>query len=181
MGGHSSSDRWPFYRSIVTWFLPWVLIAAVVATGVWFAVDAVSDESFEEPPAAASSESAEPSPTITPTRASPTPTATLTPTPSGSPAELITEGVSVQVLNGSMIAGSEQEIVDELTGLGFHIAAVQDASQRYEVTTVFWSAPEWEEAAVALAAHFGWEVAEKPPNLSDEVSVHVVVGVDEAG
>lgn len=158
-----------------------MLIASVVGTGVWFAVDAVSGEELEEPPVMAADESPRSSPTRSPAPPSPSLSPTPTNTQSPSASELITEGVSIQVLNGTMIAGAEQRVAGELGALGFHIAAVQEATERYEATTVFWSRPEWEPAAAALAARFGWEVAEKPVNLSDEVSIHVVVGADEVG
>lgn len=178
MGGHSSPERGAFYRSVVTWFLPWMLIAGVVAIGVWVAVDAVSDEGFEAPPAATT-----PDPEASPSERVTTPAPPTTDAPSAAPTTpaLITEGISVQVLNGTGVAGGHDPLTARLVDLGFQVVTVAEASRVYELTTVFWSTPEDESAAAALAAHFGWNVAEKPPNLSSEVSIHVVVGADEAG
>jgi hypothetical protein len=93
--------------------------------------------------------------------------------------ELITEGITVQVLNASGTPGAEEPVADQLTDLGFEIEAVVEASKIYEQTTVFWSTEDSRAAAEALAARFDWIVEGKPENLSTDVSVHVVVGQDE--
>ena len=41
MGQHSSPSEWHFYRSVVMWFLPWVVIAGVIGVAVWIGVDAL--------------------------------------------------------------------------------------------------------------------------------------------
>jgi hypothetical protein len=64
--------------------------------------------------------------------------------------------------------------------LGFEIVTVVDAARIYEETTIFWSTDESRPAAEALASRFGWIVESKPANLSADVSVHVVVGQDQA-
>ena len=70
-------------------------------------------------------------------------------------------------------------MADRLAGLGFVIEAVEGSSKTYPATTVFWSYPEAEDAARALAERFGWVAEAKPANLSETVAIHVVVGEDE--
>ncbi|MGH2729545.1 MAG: LytR C-terminal domain-containing protein [Actinomycetota bacterium] len=70
-------------------------------------------------------------------------------------------------------------MAQRLEELGFRIATVTVAATPYSETTVFWSRADTREAAVKLAAKFGWVALPKPDNLSGEVSIHVVVGEDE--
>lgn len=189
MGKHSSDSQLPFIRSVVGWFLPWFLVAIVVAVGVWVAVDALGGDDLSTPrPAAAGSSSASPRTTPSPDVTS---SATATPEPKGSkeaklpeddpePEELdlITEGITVQVLNGTSFPAADDEMADQLASLGFDVLAVAGSSKAYPATTVFYSYPEAEEAGERLAARFGWAVSIKPSNLSATVDLHVIVGDD---
>ena len=189
MGRHSKGDQGPFYRSLLGWFLPWILIALVVGVAIWFLVSAIGGD--EVTPSAADrspspSESPEPSPSETEiVLASPKPSATQKakpkPTKSKEPKEvaLITEDMNVQVLNGTADTSVDDAVASTLTGLGFRIEAIDDSSKAYARTTVFWSYPESQKAAEALAARMGWVAQPKPENLSDTVALHVVVGEDE--
>lgn len=191
MGRHSSESQWPFYRSLIGWFLPWILIAGVVAVGVVVAVDTLSGEDITAPdPVAASS----PEPSTTPmAEATPTPktgrspaSASPTPKPTRSSElppeeiELITAGMTVQVLNGTGVASADDDMANRLAGLGYEVIAVDGSNKEYQATTVFWSVPESQEAAERLAQRFGWVSGPKPSNLSATVKLHVVVGMDEA-
>jgi len=190
MGRHSSHSGFAFYRSVVGWALPWFLIATVFAVGVWFAVDAMGGDAAEEPPKVASG-------ATTPTPEAKTKTATPKPKPSPSPkaestpegdspfdadpdenVELITEGITIQVLNGTASSLAGTDMSNELTDLGFQVVVVNEASKAYEMTTVFWSTDASQKAAEALADRFGWVAEAKPGNLTDSVSLHVVVGED---
>jgi cell division septation protein DedD len=191
-GRHSSPDQIHFYKSVVAWFLPWVLIAAVVGTAVWIAVEAVGGATEGSSPVAAATTPAEatdepeptpdpetPEPDDTPAPSEkPSPKPTKEPTPEPEP--LITEGITVQVLNATDSAEADDRMADELSKLGFTVVAVESASSRYDATTVFWSTEETKEAAQRLADEFGWIAEAKPENLSTTVSLHVVVGADEA-
>lgn len=192
-GRHSSPDQLYFYKSVVAWFLPWVLIAVVVGTAVWIAVEAVSGATGGSSPAAATATAtpeptAEPEPTPEPRTpepdASARPSADPTPEPTKEPKKeeqpLITEGVTVQVLNATEAADADDRMADKLSKLGYTVVAVESASSRYEATTVFWSTEESKEAAERLAERFGWVAEVKPENLSTTVGLHVVVGADEA-
>lgn len=189
-GRHSSPEQAHFYKSVVAWFLPWVLIAVVVGTAVWIAVEAVSGATDDggTPAVAATAapeETKEPEPTAEPESpkpeesAEPTaePTEKPTPTPEAEP--LITEGVTVQVLNATDSAEADDAMADKLSKLGFTVVAVESASSRYDETTVFWSTDDTKEAAQRLADKFGWVAEAKPENLSTTVGLHVVVGGDE--
>lgn len=185
MGRHSSPEQLPFYRSVVGWFLPWALIAAVVGVAVWVAVATVGGE---DPASPALSSSKQESPKAKPSPVAPVAVASKAPKekpkPEPSPSDevlpkLITNGVTVQVLNASGLPGADRTMADRLTKLGFRIAAVVEASKIYDHTTVFWSSDDSRPAAEALAQHFGWSAQPKPANLSADVSVHVVVGKDE--
>ena len=67
---------------------------------------------------------------------------------------------------------------EALTGLGFQVVTVESTSKPYKETTVYWSFPDATKAAEALAAKRRWIADEKPANLADTVSLHVVVGQD---
>jgi len=93
---------------------------------------------------------------------------------------LLTEGVSGQVLNASGAGRADNAMGTRLERLGYRVAALNPAAVRYAKTTVFWSRPGGRRAAEALARRFGWRAAPKPRNLSASVTIHVVVGRDEA-
>ena len=185
-GRHSSPDQLHFYKSVVAWFLPWVLITVVVGTAVWIAVEAVGGATEGSSPAVAATAEPTEEPPDTPEPATPEPEASGKPAtakPTEEPQEetepLITEGITVQVLNATDSAEADDHMADKLSKLGFTVVAVESASSRYDATTVFWSTEEAKEAAQRLADKFGWVAEAKPENLSTTVSIHVVVGADE--
>jgi len=188
MGRHSKPEQGPFYRSVLGWVVPWVLIAAVIGGAVWFAVGVLGGDEVRpasdngRPSATATDPEPEPSDTEI-VVASPEPTEEPSPEPTDEdePQPLITEGITIQVLNGSQDPAADDAMADRLEGLGFEIVAVEASSATYERTTVFWSYPEARDAAERLADRFGWVADEKPGNLSDTVALHVVVGRDETG
>lgn len=185
MGRHSAPEQGHFYRSIVGWLLPWMMIAAVVVVAVWVAIDAVGrdDEALAPVARATPTERATPetSPTPTPS-ATPAATPTKKPRPAKKPAspELITEGISVQILNATSSPAADDRMAERLASLGFDVVSIEGANKEYARTTVFWSFPEARAAAEALAEKFGWASDAKPSNLSATVDLHVVVGSDEA-
>ncbi len=160
------------------WVLPWVLIAALIGAGLWYV-------GRQEPDAV----TAGPSPATSPTPdESASPTLSPTPSPSvgaeedqgGQRLPLITDDVTVQVLDSIGSVGAQDRMVDRLVALGFAVPFVSEASTPYRSTTVFWSYPQAEPAAKRLAERFGWRADPKPGNLSSGVTIHVVVGRDEA-
>ncbi len=93
---------------------------------------------------------------------------------------LITDGVTVQVLDAAGSSGAQDRMVDRLVTLGFAVPYEAEASTTYADTTVYWSYPAAETAARRLAGRFGWKSGVRPANLSPDVTIHVVVGRDEA-
>lgn len=182
MGRHSAGNQWAFYRSVTRWVLPWALIAALIAAGLWFAVGREPGPVTAEPSSVASPTSdGSASPTSSPSPASsPSPSGGTEEDEGGTPRPLITDDVTVQVLDSIGSAGAQNRMVDRLTALGFAVPFVAEASTTYENTTVFWSYPGAEPAAKRLAARFGWKASLRPGNLSSGVTIHVVVGHDEA-
>ena len=184
MGRHSSPEQGAFYRSIVSWLLPWLMIAAVVLVAVVVAVDAVGGD-VETPPVARATEEPEetPTPEVTPTE-EPTPEETPEPKKTRERKDeevaLITEDVTVQVLNATGVADADDRMAQRLGVLGYEVVAIEGSSKQYSATTVFWSFPEARAAAEALAERFGWVADMKPDNLSSTVDLHIVVGADEA-
>jgi hypothetical protein len=203
MGRHSSDRQFRFYRSVAGWFLPWALVAAVAVTAMWIAVDAIGQEDLDARPPAGASGGRDPSPSASPSPSSspsPSPSARPTPRPGGGggehatapegngenggqppekPRPLITDGVSVQVLNGTNSPTAANAMAARLQDLGFTIEVVAGATP-YDETTVFWSFESASPAARRLASRFGWIAGPKPANLSAAVDIHVVVGADEA-
>jgi hypothetical protein len=155
----------------------------IVGIGVWVGVDALSGgPSNSKPPTTSLAAGSSSTPSH-----SPTPKKTPVVTPSAHASKkakskekvpLITDGITVQVLNGTSDAGASDRVAGRLGALGFKIVAVGSASTDYAHTTVFWAYPAAKPAAKALASHFGWLAAPKPANLSPQVAVHVVVGSD---
>lgn len=193
MGRHSSPDQGHFYRSFFGWIGLWAMIAAVTAIGVWLVVGFVGGPVEKDPLAAetrpdrAEEPDTEPAPTVSGARISKgTKTRSRTPA-SGRPepeherkgGKLITDGMTVQVLNATADGAAAEAMGDKLSGLGYSVVAIEESSRAYDETTVFWSNEASRDAAVALAERFGWVVEPKPANLADSVSFHVVVGADE--
>ncbi|MDQ3939967.1 MAG: LytR C-terminal domain-containing protein [Actinomycetota bacterium] len=180
MGRHSSSDQAPFYRSFIGWIAVWVAIAVITVGAVWVIVKAIGGPETT-PNTLAGAEGPSPEPTVAedPSTIAATPSPRATPT-TAEDVQLITDGITVQVLNGTAQPKAAPTMADRLTGLGYTVVAVEESSRAYPETTVFWSADDFRDAAEALAARFGWDAAPKPGNLSPEVALHVVVGADEA-
>ena len=187
MGRHSSPEQGPFYRSIIAWLLPWVMIAAAVVVAVYIAIDAVSKDDTQiasdvrpTPTVERDEPTDEPSETAVPEKTK-EPEPEETKKDDKEPAErLITKDITVQVLNGTPATDADDRMADRLSSLGFEVVAIEGSSKQYSQTTVFWSFPSAQEAAERLAARFGWLAAAKPSNLSSTVDIHVVVGGDEA-
>ena len=187
-GRHSTADDGAYLRSLIAWFVPWAVVALAVGAGIVFVVDWAGAPEVRPP--AASAVSASPSPSPSPTEvvvATPSPEPSPTPSPTQSSTDedrsdvkLITKDVNVQVLNGSSDPDAAERMAQRLSGLGFRVESIEDASTSYPETTVFWSYAEARRAGRALAERFDWRAEEKPENLSAEVAIHIVVGADEA-
>jgi hypothetical protein len=190
VGRRSAKEQGPFYFSVLGWLLPWALIAAIVGVAVWVAVAKLGEDDVDVPRAQPARD-ASPSPTPTETETpEPAPTPTKMPEPKRKErpkekeetgeGDLITEGVTVQVLNATGgVPGEAEDMAGRLTGLGYEISAIGTAVLEKNRTVVYWSDPQWKDAAQALAERFDWRSAPKPDDLSSTVSIHVMVGSDE--
>ena len=190
VGRHSAGDQTAFYRSAVLWFLPWLLVAVVGLGALWIALDALGAAVGPEMPLPPPQKELAPAGNASP---GPSESAEVSPSPEtseepgeeptkkkdgkGEEPELITEGISVQVLNGTTDDGADDRLAAELEALGYEIGAVNPYLARPD-SIVYWSSEETKDAAKALAEHLGWPSAPKPEDLSPEVAIHVIVGAD---
>ena len=198
-GRHSANNQVSFYRSAFLWFLPWTVLAVVALGAVWIAIDALGNDAApkntESKEDKASSGGGGPGGSAgDPSR---DPESAKDPEPKkdrkgkedndekdkdsgggGEGVELVTDGVSLQVLNGTDQPGLDDTWADKLEELGFEIAAVNPYTSTKE-TIVFWSSVDSQEAAELLGERFGWRAQPKPQELSGEVDVHLFLGADE--
>src|SRR3712207_702220 len=131
------------------------MVATVVGVALWVAVASLGGDDGTSP---VLSRDRSPTPRaetvapIAPPTEAPPPKKDKPPKPEETEAseeELVTEGITVQVLNASGTPGAEDPVAAELTELGFDIVATVEASKIYEQTTVFWSTDESRPAAEA--------------------------------
>jgi hypothetical protein len=174
----------------VSWALPWLLIVTVIVIALLVAIQMVGDDPVRTS-----------GPQDASAQASPEPTETAAPNDQENEAEssdeqpekdkkkkepprdptdqpesdLVTKGVTVQVLNGSGDAAADDLMADKLARLGYTVVAVSPAVRAYPQTVVFWVG-DGRGAATALAERFEWRAEPAPGNLSQEVDLHVVVG-----
>jgi hypothetical protein len=168
----------------------WVLVAIATGVAVWVVVKTVGQpEIHTQLNRAETSDSRDHNSSPTPTETlavveTPAPADTPTPAETPKPSDegrkpLHAEGVTVQVLNGTVKPNAGQVMADRLAYLGYSVVAITESVKAYSETTVFWSTGASRDSAVALAERFGWKSEPKPGNLSPDVSIHVVVGADE--
>jgi hypothetical protein len=185
VGRHSSPRQWRYYLSILRYALPWILVSVIGISAVWAGVGALGDDELDPSKGPVVSESEDPrpraesTPKATPVEPEKTPESDPTEEPEEEDVPLITDGMTIQVLNGTNVSGADQTMADRLEELGYQVVNVVPAAINYEETTVLWSYAESEEAAARLAERFGWQVKPKPENLSTQVAIHIVVGTDE--
>ena len=185
MGRHSSTDQGAFYRSAAIWLLPWTIVTVIALAAVWIAVDALGGDvrpaSSNEPgkqPVAGASDDPSAEATDDSSEGSPSPDPVPKKEREKGGGELIIQGVSVQVLNGTDDVDADDRLAGELESLGFEIAAV-NRYVKSKKTVVYWSSGASQAAAEAIGDRFDWEVEPKPEELSSEVSVHILIGADQ--
>lgn len=184
---------WPAGGSVIPQWLFWALTVAV-ALVCGLAIGLLGDNTVgdsprpadpAEQPAAAPSDDESPSPGQESIPSGNAEDNTAAPTSGvvasdASTGDLITDGITVQVLNASGERRADNRVADRLEELGFEIVAVNPAAKVYRETTVFWSKAAGRNASRALADHFSWRARPRPKNLSKSVTTHVVVGRDES-
>ena len=198
-GRHSANDRISFYRSAFLWFLPWTVLAVVALGATWIAIDALGNDAAPRtsetrgdkapsgggaPGGSAGDPSGDPEPAEDPEpmkdrkKNEKNDEKDKTSGGGGEDVELVADGISLQVLNGTDQPGLDDAWADKFEGLGFEIAAVNPYTSTKK-TIVYWSSVDSQEAARLLGDRFGWSAQPKPEELSGEVDVHVFLGADE--
>lgn len=180
MGRHSVGDDRVFWKSLLFAGLKWagvIALPALAVWGVWRLVNepegSTSVASQEKTPVASTPAPSPPAESpATAEEVAPSPEAPAEPSPSPK------RSGKLQVLNGSATSGTGQRAADKLREAGYEIVAVQNASRRYEKTTIFYQAGS-RSLADEIAAFFGFGIVEAAPsNLSRAVPVTVVAGDD---
>lgn len=204
MGRHSSPERTPFVRSLGAWALPWLLIAAVLVIALVVVFDMVgndpirtaadgeetqaaldNEDGSDQPKVEASEDATDETEASNETGAEPKEDASdsdksgseAKPSKDNDEPKLITNGIQVQVLNGTADPEADDLMADRLARLGYEVVAVSPSSKGYPETVVFWTG-DAQNVALPLAERFEWNSDPAPSNLSSEVQLHVVVGED---
>jgi LCP family protein required for cell wall assembly len=102
--------------------------------------------------------------------------ATSTPSQSGPPLVTPPERVSVQVLNGSGVAGEASRVAQELTAAGFQVVGVGNADTGDVATTTVSHDPAYDESGRTLGAALAGSTVEEDVSLGS--TLVVVVGAD---
>ncbi|GAA2239966.1 LytR C-terminal domain-containing protein [Herbiconiux moechotypicola] len=107
--------------------------------------------------------------------------ATATPTPTEEPITPIVDGtLAVTVLNGTEVAGLAGAVGQVAVGAGWNVATTANASTTdFATTTVFYSDPVNEAAALGLAQTLGGVPTEL--STSFDAALTVVLGTDYTG
>jgi hypothetical protein len=167
-GKHEPSSGGSFYLSLATAALRFVLVVAALALGVF-----VLSKAFPTDGAATPIRPSQPS----------SPAATETPPP-----EVTTEPeapetheaseISLQVLNGTDVAGLAADAAEVLEADGYDVATVDDApSKPYAVTEIFFKRAFEGDAGVLRDQYFqGAELQDTAPDA--QVSITVILGED---
>lgn len=175
MGRHSLDDQAVFWRSAVLFALKWLAIGVLPLLVILGIVRLVmqQDQPVETQPPPATS--AAPSPEATEQA---TQTETVQESPSPQPSPTPEEKLELQVLNGSNTEGNANLAAAELRKEGYEVVAVQNASRKYEKTTVFFQSG-FETQADEVARLIGADVVQPAPqNLDKNIPVTVVIGND---
>lgn len=175
MGRHSVEDERVFWRSFGLTLLKWVGVATLpvlAAFGIWRLV--AGEDVEPEPPKPSVRAIASPSPTLPP----PSPVATIaSPTPTASPSPVATKG-ELQVLNATGVPGKGVEAAKRLEEAGYTVVATQNASRRYDKTTIFYQ-PGFKQMAEGVAKALGvGSVQPALDNLDKKIPVTAVIGND---
>lgn len=106
----------------------------------------------------------------------PSPTASAIASPGGRPLVTPPERVSVEVLNGSGVAGSASKLAEELTSAGFNVVSVGNAARRDYPTTTVLHDPAYDESGRTLGAAIPGSTVQSDTSLGS--TLEVIVGQD---
>jgi hypothetical protein len=91
---------------------------------------------------------------------------------------LITDSITVQLLDGSGDEGAAERMSRRLRGLGLDVAFTDVAAETGQ-STVFWSSEESKKAAKTLARYLKWPARAKPISIVAPADIHVLVGTEQ--
>lgn len=175
MGRHSLEDERVFWRSFGLTLLKWVGVATLpvlAAFGIWRLVS--SEDVEPETPRPSLAGALSPSPNLASPSPEPSP---QSPAPSVSPSPVATKG-ELQVLNATGVPGSGVQAAKRLEEAGYTVVATQNASRRYEKTTIFYQ-PGFKQMAEGVARTLGvGSVQPALENLDKQIPVSAVIGND---
>jgi LytR cell envelope-related transcriptional attenuator len=165
-------------------------LVLVAFLAVFTIVDRMSEPDGTRRTAAAPPASAAPDTraAATTTTAAPTttraPTTTAPPTtrrPTGS-TRRPAGGVTVQVLNGVWVDGLAHRVAAQVRTAGYQVVAANTALGNYSASRVYYTAGHRADAEAFRGRFPAFSRVEPaPPNLSDRVALHVVIGKDYPG
>jgi hypothetical protein len=170
-GRHEPSSGGSFYLSLATAALRFVLVVAALALGVF-----VLSKAF---PTGGQASPIMPSQQASPTATETTPPPEVTTEPEAPQTHEPGE-ITLQVLNGTDVAGLAADAADILETDGYDVATVDDApSKPYEVTEIFFKRAFEADAGVLRDQYFrGAELQDTAPDA--QVSITIILGEDYA-
>ena len=170
-GKHEPSAGGSFYLSLATAALRFVLVVAALALGVF-----VLSKAF---PSGGEATPITPSQPASPATTETTPPPEVTTEPEAMATHEPGE-ISLQVLNGTDVAGLAADAAEALEADGYDIRTVDDApSKPYEVTEIFFKRAFEADAGVLRDQFFpGAELQDTAPDA--QVSITVILGEDYA-
>jgi hypothetical protein len=127
--------------------------------------------------------------TAAPTTTKVAPTTTRAPTTAPPATKRTTEptlrpagGVTVQVLNGVWVTGLAHRVASQVRSAGYDVVAANTALGSYSASRVYYTAGHRADAEAFRERFPAFaRVEPAPPNLSDRVALHVVIGKDYPG
>jgi hypothetical protein len=91
-------------------------------------------------------------------------------------------GVTVQVLNGVWVDGLAHRVAAQVRTAGYQVVAANTALGNYSASRVYYTAGHRADAEAFKDRFPAFSRVEPaPPNLSDRVALHVVIGKDYPG
>jgi hypothetical protein len=165
-------------------------LVLVAFLAVFTVVDRMSAPDGTRHPAAAPPAARQPDTTAAATTTTVAPTTTRAPTTTAPPTTKRATGstlrpaggVTVQVLNGVWVDGLAHRVAAQVRTAGYQVVAANTALGNYSASRVYYTAGHRADAEAFRDRFPAFSRVEPaPPNLSDRVALHVVIGKDYPG